>query len=170
MLIKIEILSLPLILKSFSAKGVAEQRLIYEQNRPLPKLGLHCGGRKFRFEWYGKKGWFCGCEGKQGLFCWPCLPFRPGLSTTWTVTSYKNMQGLLSDCKKHEASKSHMGGGIKRGKPPIYLSLRGFTRSFQEREGRRSSMTTRRLYRLYAYNVIPLASIRSAVIFLEINI
>ena len=111
MLIKIEILSLPLILKSFSAKGVAEQRLIYEQNRPLPKLGLHCGGRKFRFEWYGKKGWFCGCEGKQGLFCWPCLPFRPGLSTTWTVTSYKNMQGLLSDCKKHEASESHMGGG-----------------------------------------------------------
>ena len=44
-----------LILKSFSARSVAEQRLIYEQNHPLPKLGLQCGGRKFCFEWYERK-------------------------------------------------------------------------------------------------------------------
>ena len=98
-----------LIIKSFSARSVAEQRLIYEQNRPPPKLGLQCRGRKFRAEWYEKKDWLCGSEGKQGLFCWPCLLFRPGLSATWTVTGYRNVQGLLSDCKKHEASKSHMG-------------------------------------------------------------
>ena len=98
-----------LIIKSFSARSVAEQRLIYEQNRPLPKLGLQCRGRKFRAEWYEKKDWLCGSEGKQGLFCWPCLLFRPGLSATCTVTGYRNVQGLLSDCKKHEASKSHMG-------------------------------------------------------------
>ena len=102
-------------------RSVADQRLIYEQNRPLPKLGLQCGGRKFRFERYGKKDWLCGSESEQSLFCWPCLLFRPGLSATWTVTSYKNMQGLLSDCKKHEASKSHMGR-TKRGKPSKYLS------------------------------------------------
>ena len=44
-----------LILKSFSARSVAEQRLNYEHNRPLPKHGLQCGGRKFRFEWYERK-------------------------------------------------------------------------------------------------------------------
>ena len=44
-----------LILKCFSARSVAEQRLIYEQSRPFPKLGLQCGGRKFCFEWYKRK-------------------------------------------------------------------------------------------------------------------
>ena len=44
-----------LIIKSFSARSVAEQRLIYEQNRLPPKLGLQCRGRKFRAEWYEKK-------------------------------------------------------------------------------------------------------------------
>ena len=44
-----------LILKCFSARSVAEQRLIYEQSHPCPKLGLQCGGRKFCFEWYERK-------------------------------------------------------------------------------------------------------------------
>ena len=59
---------LALILKSLCARSVVEQRLIYEQNRPFPKLGLQCGVRKFRFEWYGKEDWLCGSEGKQRFF------------------------------------------------------------------------------------------------------
>ena len=30
----------------------------------------------------------------EGLFCWPCQLFRPGVSHTWTETGYTNMQGL----------------------------------------------------------------------------
>ena len=92
-----------LILKSFSARSVAEQRLIYEQNLPFPKLGLQCGGRNFCFEWYKRKLGFVAVKVSR-IF----LLFWPGLSATWTVTDYKDLQGLLSDCKRHEASKSHM--------------------------------------------------------------
>ena len=140
-----------LILKSFSARSVAEQRLIYEQSRQLPKLGLQCGGRKFRFKQYRKKAWLCGSEGKQNLFCCPYLLSRLGLSATCTVTGYKSLivksMRLLSGTSERK----------KREKPSIYLSLRGLTRYFRDREGRRSSIPTRRLYRLNAHNVIPLA-------------
>ena len=45
----------------------------------------------------------------EGLFCWPCLSFRPGVSQTWTEAGYTNMQGFLSNCKKHEKASAHMG-------------------------------------------------------------
>ena len=45
----------------------------------------------------------------KGLFCWPCLLFRPGASQTWTETGYTNMHGFLSDCKKHEKASAHLG-------------------------------------------------------------
>ena len=44
----------------------------------------------------------------KGLFCWPCILFRPGLSQTWTETGNTNMQGFLSDCRKHEKANAHM--------------------------------------------------------------
>ena len=111
------------ILKCFSARSVAEQRLIYEQSRLFPKLGLQCGGRKFCFEWYERK-----------------------LVRKVSSLIVKSTR-LLSRARERK----------KRVKPSIYLSLRGLTRYFREREGRRSSITTRRLYRRFAYNVIPLA-------------
>ena len=43
-----------LILKSFLASGVAEQRLIVQQNRPQPKLGIQSHGRAFHQQWYEK--------------------------------------------------------------------------------------------------------------------
>ena len=97
-----------LINKSFMARGVAEQRLIIQQNRPQPKHDIRSHGRAFRQQWYEKKDWLCGSEVRQGLFCWPCLLFKPGVSSTWTLVGYKNMQGFLSDCQKHEKAKSHM--------------------------------------------------------------
>ena len=97
-----------LINKSFMARGVAEQRLIIQQNRPQPKLDIRSHGRAFRQQWYEKKDWLCGSEVRQGLFCWPCLLFKPGVFSTWTLVGYKNMQGFLSDCQKHEKAKSHM--------------------------------------------------------------
>ena len=45
----------------------------------------------------------------KGLFCWPCLLFKPGASQTWTETGYTNMQGFLSDCKKYEKASAHLG-------------------------------------------------------------
>ena len=97
-----------LIHKSFLARGVAEQRLIVQQNRPKPKLAIRSHGRAFRQQWYEKKDWLCGSEVRQGLFYWPCLLFKPRVSTTWTLVGFKNMQGFLSDCQKHGKSESHM--------------------------------------------------------------
>lgn len=56
-----------LILKSFTARSAAEQKLMYEQNRPFLKLGLWCHVRAFRCQWYEKKAWLCGSECRQGL-------------------------------------------------------------------------------------------------------
>ena len=47
-------------------------------------------------------------NGLKAMFCWPCLLFFPGTSSSWTKTGFKNMKGFLLDCKKHENAKSHM--------------------------------------------------------------
>ena len=86
--------------KFFASRTVAEQKLILQQQRPMPKLQLKTKGRVFQEDWYQKKNWLCGSEGMKGLFCWPCLLFRLGASQTWTETGYTNMHGFLSDCKK----------------------------------------------------------------------
>ena len=44
-----------LILKSFLASCVAEQRLIAQQNRPNPKLDIQSHGRAFHEQWYERK-------------------------------------------------------------------------------------------------------------------
>ena len=49
-----------LIHKSFLARGVAEQRLIVQQNRPKQKLAIRSHGRPFHQQWYEKKDWLCG--------------------------------------------------------------------------------------------------------------
>ena len=41
-----------LILKSFLASGVAEQRIIFQQNRPQLKLGIESYGRAFHQQCY----------------------------------------------------------------------------------------------------------------------
>ena len=46
-----------LINKSFLAKGVAEQRLIMQQNRSQPKHDIRSHGRAFRQQSYEKKYW-----------------------------------------------------------------------------------------------------------------
>ena len=97
-----------LIERSFMARGVAEQKLILQQNLPLPKLEIRSHGRLYRQEWYTRKDWMCGSESRHVLFFWPCLLFRPGTSPSWTITGYKNMRVFLSDSQKHEKAKSHM--------------------------------------------------------------
>ena len=44
----------------------------------------------------------------KGLFFWPCLLFRLGVSQIWTETGYTNMRQFLSDCKKHEKASAHL--------------------------------------------------------------
>ena len=56
-----------LILESFVASGVAEQRLSVQQNRPQPKLDSQSHGRAFHQQWYERK---IGCvEFKKGKVC-----------------------------------------------------------------------------------------------------
>ena len=97
-----------LIQRSFLARGCAEQKVILQESRQLPKLEIRSRGRLFRQEWYNKKDWVCGSESRQNLFCWPCLLFRPGTSPSCAITGYKIMRGFLSDYQKHEKAKSHM--------------------------------------------------------------
>ena len=97
-----------LLKKSFSARQPSEQNIIINQ-RPMPNLRATTGDRSFQESWYTKKDWLnCGSAEKKALFCWPCLLFCPGTSSSWTKTGFKNMKGFLSDCKKHEKAKSHM--------------------------------------------------------------
>ena len=134
-----------LILKSFSARSVSEQRLIYEQSRPLPKLGFQCGGRKFRFEWYERKLAF--------MAVMISMIFSAGYVYFFGLDSLLHGQAqAIRICKasslivKGTRLLSRTCERINRGKPSIYLSLRGLTRYFREQERRRSSITNRRLY------------------------
>jgi hypothetical protein len=96
-----------LLKKAFSARQSGEQNIIVMQ-RPMPNLQLTTGDRSFQESWYTKKDWLCGSLTKKPMFCWPCLLFCPGTSSSWTKTDFRNMKGFLSDCKKHEKAKSHM--------------------------------------------------------------
>ena len=92
-----------LLRKPFSAR-----LLDSDQCRILAIRLIKNKGRGFQAMWYTKKKWLCASESWKKLFCWPCLLFCPGSSTTWTKNGYNNMQGFLCDCKKHEKAKSHM--------------------------------------------------------------
>ena len=98
-----------LLRRPFSIRNPTEQKAIVRMQQPRPKLQLMTRGRKFQQSWYTKKDWLCASETRKSLFCWPCLLFnsKSGRST-WTHAGYVNMHGFLSDCQKHERSKSHM--------------------------------------------------------------
>ena len=72
------------------------------------KLDSQSHGRAFCQQWYEKKGLLCGSEVRQDLFSWPCLLFKPGVSSTWTIVGYITVQVFLSDCQKHKKAKPHM--------------------------------------------------------------
>ena len=74
----------------------------------MPNLRATTGDRSFHESWYTKKDWLCGSAEKKAMFCWSCLLFCPGTSSSFTKTGFKNMKGFLSDCKKHEKAKLHM--------------------------------------------------------------
>ena len=96
-----------LLKKPFSTHQPGEQNIIVTQ-WPMPNLQSTTGDRSFQVSWYTKKDWLCGSLTKKAMFCWPCLLFCPGTSSSWTKTGFRNMKGFLSDCKKHEKAKSHM--------------------------------------------------------------
>ena len=96
-----------LLKKPFSTHQPSEQNIIVTQ-RPMPNLQSTTGDRSFQVSWYTKKDWLCGSLTKKAMFCWPCLLFCAGTSSSWTKTGFRNMKGFLSDCKKHEKAKSHM--------------------------------------------------------------
>ena len=97
-----------LLRRPFSIRNPTEQKVIVRMQQPRPKLQIMSRGRKFQESWYSKD-WLCASETRKSLFCWPCLLFnsRSGRST-WMHAGYVNMHGFLSDCQKHERSKSQM--------------------------------------------------------------
>jgi hypothetical protein len=97
-----------LLIKSFGARNVSDQKEIVQHHRPVPKLNLKTCNRVFQEEWYVRKEWLCGSEDLQRLFCWPCLLFVPGKSKTWTINGYCDVRSFLSDCRKHEKANCHM--------------------------------------------------------------
>ena len=97
-----------LLERPFSARNIGEQKLIVRMLRPTPKLAIKTRDRSIQESWYSRKDWLCGSRGKGRLFCWPCLLFCPGKSSTWAFTGYANMHSFSCDCQKHEKVKSHM--------------------------------------------------------------
>ena len=88
-----------LLKRPFSARQSVEQNIIIMQ-RPMPNLQISAtGGRSFQVSWY---------TNKKAMFCWPCLLFCAGISSSWTKTGFRNIKGFLSDCQKHEKARSHM--------------------------------------------------------------
>ena len=46
--------------KSFAARTVCEQKDILQHKKPLPRLRVRTGNRRFKGEWYAKKEWLYG--------------------------------------------------------------------------------------------------------------
>nr|XP_046862502.1 zinc finger MYM-type protein 1-like [Xenia sp. Carnegie-2017] len=90
--------------KPFSVRQSGEQNILVKQ-RPIPNLQASTGNRSFQESWYSKKDWLCGSSEKKALFCWPCLLFRPGSSSSWTQTGFKNMKNFLSDSIREEIQR-----------------------------------------------------------------
>ena len=97
-----------LIVNPFSSRHLSERKISIQEGRPKPNLVLRIRDRVFQDDWYETTDWLCSSEGKNRLFCWSCLLFRPRASQSWTETGYCNMHHFLTDCKKHEKAKSHM--------------------------------------------------------------
>ena len=133
-----------LILKPFSARNFTEQKLIYEQNRPLPKLGFQCGGRKFRLNGMERNIGFVSMKVSRA-FSVVHVSFLGLGSLLHGQSQAIRICNVSSLIVKGTRLLSRTFERIKRGKPSIYLSLRGLTYYFRERGGKRSSITTRRL-------------------------
>lgn len=97
-----------LLKKPFYVQPSGEQNIIVKQ-RLMPNLQETTKDRSFQQSWYAKKDLLCGSVSKKAMFCWPCLLFCPGKSTSWTMTGFNNMKSISSDWKKYEKAKSHMG-------------------------------------------------------------
>ena len=75
-----------LLIKPFSARNIIDKNLLVGE-WPMPDLGYSSKskgrGGGVQAMWYTKKKWLCASESWKKLFCWPCLLFCLGSSTTW---------------------------------------------------------------------------------------
>ena len=94
--------------KTFGARNIAEKREIIQTGRPTPTLKTKVGTRKFQINWYEQIDWLCASQVTEKLYCWPCLLFQPKANQSWTDGGYNNYKNILSDCKYHSKSLSHL--------------------------------------------------------------
>ena len=52
--------------------------------------------------------WLCASASEEKLYCWPCLLFQPKENQSWTDGGCSNYKNILSDCKHHSKSSSHL--------------------------------------------------------------
>ena len=116
-----------LLQRPFGPRSITDQKLTVQQPRPMPDLKIKTGDRSFQLEWYSKEDWLCGSVVINGLFCWPCLLFKPGASHSWAERGYTDLRNVLPDGKKHEKLKSHWRP-TRCGKH--FMSLRGLMLCF----------------------------------------
>ena len=95
--------------KPFGQRNIAEKREIIRHDRPTPALNTKVGSRAFQATWYQQIDWLCGSSYTEKLYCWPCLLFQPRANQSWTDGGYNNYKNILSDCKHHSKSLSHIG-------------------------------------------------------------
>ncbi|XP_076030426.1 zinc finger MYM-type protein 1-like [Oratosquilla oratoria] len=101
--------------RPFGARNIAEKREIIRAGRPTPSLKTKVGTRTFQIKWYEQIDWLCASSIKEKFYCWPCLLFQPKANQSWTDGGYINYKNILSDCKYHSKSVSHLSSykGLK---------------------------------------------------------
>ncbi|XP_076057610.1 zinc finger MYM-type protein 1-like [Oratosquilla oratoria] len=101
--------------RPFGARNIAEKREIIRAGRPTPSLKTKVGTRTFQIKWYEQIDWLCASSITEKLYCWPCLLFQPKANQSWTDGGYNNYKNILSDCKYHSKSVSHLSSykGLK---------------------------------------------------------
>lgn len=110
--------------KPFYQRSEVEKLEIKRLGPPQPDIKLKVdsveGGkarsRRFQSSWYSKKGWLCGSEQNQKLFCFPCLCFAPRdtcAGSRWFTTGVNDWKHLSQLVKIHESSKVHLSSSLK---------------------------------------------------------
>ena len=103
-----------LLKRSFSSRGLQDQREMIEKGRPTPDLAITQKNksftRRFHLREYEATKWLAGSAVTNRLYCWPCLLFNPVAvgSLRWTKEGYSDLKNIKSAIAKHQTSANHM--------------------------------------------------------------
>ena len=99
-----------LLKRSFSSRGLQDQREMIKKGRPTPDLAITQKNksftRRFHLREYEATKWLAGSAVTNRLYCWPCLLFNPLAvgSLCWTKEGYSDLKNIKSAIDKHQTS------------------------------------------------------------------